>query len=123
MRKLYDFARLKVVAYAILALIAAGGLYQGHQAVELARTVDHSGDIRACTQENLIRTQSNIRDAKLQQTAKLVSESLLVLSKSERQKGDLTNLKLRVIAAQAKEVQTAFLPAKITDCNKAFPKP
>ena len=123
MQKVYDFVRLKVVAYAILAVIAAGALYQSSQAIHLARTVDHSGDIRACTQENLIRTQSNDRNAALERTAATVVKALSVISESDRTKGDPTNAKLRKIAAEAREIQSSFEPAKITDCEKAFPKP
>jgi hypothetical protein len=123
MQKIYDFVRLKVVAYAILAVVAAGGLYQGNEAVNLARAVDHRGDIRACTQENLIRTQSNDRNATLERTASTVVDALNVISEANRPRDDRTNKRLRQIAAEAREIQSSFKPAALTDCEKAFPKP
>lgn len=116
-------ARAKVVAYMILLLIAGWSGYRSEQAIHLARTVDHRGDIRACTQENLIRTEANERNATLEQTAKLVVDALFVIRTAPRPSGDTTNKQLKILAARSRKLQTNFARAKMINCQKVFPGP
>jgi hypothetical protein len=120
MNRVVEFFRRRSVAYAILALVTALSLYQGNEAIKLAREVDYSGDIRACEQENLIKRQSNDRNATLERTAKLVVDALGVISEAEDPK---TSAELRSIAAEARTIQTQFDPATLIDCKSQFPKP
>jgi hypothetical protein len=112
-----------IAAYVVVALIAAFSLFQAMAAIDIARDVDYRGDIRACTQENLIKAQSNQRNAVLEQTASLVVDALTVIGDAQRPKGDETNKELARIAEKARIEQTNFGPAEITDCFKEFPKP
>jgi hypothetical protein len=116
-------ARAKVVAYVILLLIAGWSGYRSEQAISLARTVDHRGDIRACTQENLIRSESNGRNAVLEKTARLVVDSLGVIRAAPRPPGDNTNIQLAKLAKRSRKLQTNFARAKMINCEKVFPAP
>ncbi len=110
----------QLLAFFIVAAVAAFGLYQANEANKLARAVDHRGDIRACTQENIIRRDSNERNAALEQTAILVVDAFQLLA--DEQKTTAKN-RLNNIARRASAIQTDFPRAGLTDCSKAFPGP
>lgn len=114
---------LKALAYLLIVVVAGYSAYRSNEAIDVARNVDRKGDLRACNQENLIRSESNERNASLEKTAKLVVRALDIISKADRFKGDMTNAKLRQVASDAREVQSTFDSAKLADCQAEFPKP
>lgn len=115
---------LRILAVFVVLLATTWSLYRAEVAIDLARTVDNQGDIRACKNENLIRRESNKRDNALEETAKLQVEALEVISNADRPERDTdTNEKLRDIADRAEKLKVEFPPAKLTNCEEAFPKP
>lgn len=120
----------RVAAYLLVVFIAAFGAWRAEQAQEragqaqaTARAVDLNGDRSLCKSENKIRAKSNARDASLEDTAKLVKEALLVISKANRiANDDNTNAKLRSIARRAHRIRTNFETEKLSDCESRFPR-
>lgn len=112
--------RLKLAAYFIVAFVAAFALYQARQAIDTAREVDRSSDIRICEHANDFKREANARNETLERTAILVSKSLTIMRRAENIDGK-TYKRLTHISNEAKGIRTDFGRFKISDCEKEFP--
>ena len=106
------------IAGALLLAAVGVSFAQSNKAIDLARSVDYKGDLRACEQSNKIARTTNRRDAELERTAKLLVEALDVISKRRTDHPDSTNRRLRLIARKARRVQTSFKPEPLVNCKK-----
>jgi hypothetical protein len=123
MKRFLRKLRVPVVAFVVLALISGWNSYRAEEAIHLARTVDHRGDIRTCHIANLLNAQTNDRNAVLEKTAKLVVDALGVIQAAPHSAGDTTSIELAKLARKARRHQTHFARIKKTDCEKTFPTP
>jgi hypothetical protein len=119
---LFTSGKLRLLAYLLIILVAGYSAVRAEQAVHLARTVDHNGDIRTCEATNNNRRAVNEHNAALEATAKLNVRALRIIANTSPAQSEKT-LRLRALAVEARKIQVNFPTIKPIDCHKQFPAP